>query len=122
MTTLLDEPANLLFFELMSVEMNTSFNVHAGIKIDQFCWSLPEMRKISGLRRRKFKRAFSALLSSSILKKREVTINTPTGVSKQTAYQFNADLSEVLLDKWRVLLHIYWQIIDKAVDRPYISR
>ncbi len=122
MTTLLDEPSNLLFFELMSVEMNTSFNVHAGIKIDQFCWSLPEMRKISGLRRRKFKRALNALLSCGILKQREVTINTPTGVIKQTTYQFNAELEDEILEMWKVLLHIYWQIIDKAAGRPFISR
>lgn len=109
MTNLLDFPENRLLFELLSEEMNTAFNVHAGTRINQYAWSLQEMRKISGLSRRKFRRAFTLLKEKKYLIELYSAENTPRGLVHTLKYSFNEELQEQLMDEWGSLLQEYWR-------------
>lgn len=116
MTLLLALPQNRLLFELLSEEMNTAYNIHAGTRINQYTWSLQEMRKISGLSRRKFRLAFTFLRQKNYLIELYRSENTPSGVIHAVSYSFNEELQDQIMTDWQLLLHEYWRLRHHTIE------
>jgi len=114
MGSLPDLPHSRLLFELMSEEMNTTYNIHAGTRINQYVWNLHDMRRLSGLSRRKFKLAVDLLIGKSYLLEKIKTKHTPTGSTRTVAYCLNEELQDEIMQEWSALLHEYHQGAPRA--------